>query len=69
MGQKGGIDLSIHSLRAAFKDTDSEAILLTVSKNASNSLNCDRNGGTRLFSSSKTTYKGTKIDKKDSSTV
>ena len=28
MGQKGGIEHAIYSLRAAFKDTDSEAILL-----------------------------------------
>ena len=28
MGQKRGIEYAIHSLRAAFKNTDSEAILL-----------------------------------------
>ena len=37
-GQKGGIEHVIHSLRAAFKNTDSEVIF---AKNASNSLNRD----------------------------
>ena len=40
MGQKG-IEYAIHSLIAAFKDTDSEAILLIDTKNAFNSFNRD----------------------------
>ena len=41
MGQKRGIEHAILSLRAAFKDSDSEAILLMDAKNAFNSLNRD----------------------------
>ena len=39
MGPKGGIEHAIHSLRSAFKDTDSEAILLIDAKNALNIIN------------------------------
>ena len=41
MGQKGGIEHAIHFLIAAFKDTESKAILLVHAKNAFNSLNRD----------------------------
>ena len=41
MGQKGGNEHAIYSLRAAFKNTDSKVILLIDAKNAFNNLNRD----------------------------
>ena len=39
LGQKGGIEYAIHSLRSAYEDKNNEAMLLIDADNAFNSLN------------------------------